>query len=217
MFGYSIQREFQEKKCLIGFNKCFPVDELHLVRNHAQGTTMSQMVRRISDRSPLQDRTKLDFKMKTKQYANWLRSRAPSLFHTIQKLKHHICKAIGMPRITVNYHILKTASSVSSQPQVLHMDAAGKQGCYFTALIPLTEDNQHGNKKTGTRFCKPFVVAENDGTTRMHHQYHCVNMYGGMVVFDGHVSHCGLANKTGKERICLFLVLFSGRDPNEEW
>jgi hypothetical protein len=213
--------EFRKRKCLVGFNTCFPVDELKYVQKYVEGATMHRMVRRISDRSPSQDRSKLDFKMKTKQYASWLRSHAPSLYYTTRKLENDICNATGIPRLTVNYHVLKTASSIHSQPQALHMDnPENRGGYYFTALIPLSDDNAEvtrNDQKTGTRFCKPFLVAENDGTTKMCHRYHCVNIYGGMVVFDGHVLHCGLANKTGKERLCLFLVLFSGRDPNEDW
>jgi len=123
--------------------------------------------------------------------------------------------------LRVDYHIMKTKSSKHSQPQNVHQDAPEsgvKKQCYFTIIIPLTNDNYgvDPERHTGTWFDQPFYVYNcNNDDKEWITDVACVNIYRGAALWSGMVKHRGLANKTGKERVSLMVAVYSGEDPNE--
>ena len=85
-----------------------------------------------------------------------------------------------------------------SPDQPLHVDDRPKRrgkGCYFTMIVPLTQDPRAG----GTHF--PLLD-------------HTFSSFGGALVFDGSVEHAGLGNPTSRDRIFLYAAIFTGRDHN---
>jgi hypothetical protein len=85
-----------------------------------------------------------------------------------------------------------------SPDQDRHVDDRPRRrgkGCYFTLIIPLTQDPKAG----GTHF--PLL----DRT---------FSSFGGALVFDGSVEHAGLGNRSTRDRIFLYAAIFTGKDEN---
>ena len=169
----------------------------------------------------MQDGTKMDYFLHKRNYEYWLEKAVPTFSDKIHDLIAYIveanttCKKHSKKKeLNIEYHLMHTESSDKSKPQELHVDAPDKK-CYYTIIIPLTNDNQDVEKEkyTGTHFCQNFNTYT--ASTKEEYTDRCVNLYRGAVIFKGDVEHYGLPNLTGKKRIFLFIVVYTGKDPNE--
>lgn len=100
------------------------------------------------------------------------------------------------PKANIVWHAQIVHPGSSDQP--LHVDDKPKRrrkGCYFTLIIPLTQDPRSG----GTHF--PLLNRT-------------FSSFGGALAFDGSVEHAGLGNRSKKDRIFLYAAIFTGEDRN---
>ena len=108
------------------------------------------------------------------------------IYDEVLLFRHEKCKCAN-----IYWHLVVVKSGAVDQEN--HCDAPNKN-CYYTIIIPLTNDINSG----GTVF--PHMDNNKE--------------FKDFIVFDGKLPHYGTGNRSNKARLFMYAVLTSGEDPN---